>query len=149
MKNITLLSVLLFFGFTDAQQLLTDQFNSGSVQNQNGIYIIGEIFNQNYTLSNDETLHESILMINLTGESMMLNEIDFAEIKVYPNPAAHNIYLNSEEQFQMEMYTMNGKMVLKTFGNSIDVSQLPPSVYVLKGISVSGKRFTKKIIVKH
>ncbi len=148
MQKIIILLIALSCGITQAQQLLTSQFNVGSNENNSGVYVIGEMFNQNYLLSNDTTLNESILMM-VADENLNTYEWTKIDVQIYPNPAKNNLYLNSIEQFQIELYDMTGKLVLQKTGNQIDISRLPNGIYIVKGNSVSGKQFAKKLIVQH
>lgn len=148
MKKTIILLTLFSCGFLSAQQLLTHQFNAGSNENNSGIYVIGEIFNQSYLLSNDATLNESILMIIADG-NLGTGELVDTDFQIYPNPAKDYFYLNSNEEFQIQLYDLTGKLISQKAGNQMDISLFPNGIYVVKGISDSGKSFAKKIIIQH
>lgn len=70
---------------------------------------------------------------NQTGV-LALNEIKSIEnkIELFPNPTNSRITLNSEKDYKIEIYNMEGQMVMRANGNSIDMSSLSNSVYILK-----------------
>ena len=57
-------------------------------------------------------------------------------ISVYPSPASHQVFVESEHEVLVDVYNLNGvrimhKPVLSVY-HSLDVSSLPPSVYIVK-----------------
>jgi hypothetical protein len=70
-------------------------------------------------------------------------------ISIYPNPVKNQLFINSQETIQsVEIFNLLGKKVLTSNStNSVDVSSLSKSVYILKLTSdngVSTKRFVKQ-----
>lgn len=148
MKKLILLLFVFSFGITQAQQLLTQQFNAGSNETNLGIYVIAETFNQNYLLSNNTTLSESILM-TVADENLGTEELEKMELQIYPNPVKDYLYLNSNEAFQIQLYDFTGKLIWQNSGNQMDISLFPNGIYIIKITSDSGKTFVKKIIIQH
>jgi len=131
-----------------AQELLTSQFNAGSEENNFGIYVIGETFNHNYSISNEMILEESILMV-FSNENLKTDDVENVEIQVFPNPANDNLYIHSTQKIQTEIYDLTGKLILQTSENPIKTSVLPNGIYVIRISTNSGQYFTKKLIVQH
>jgi hypothetical protein len=52
-----------------------------------------------------------------------------AERKIYPNPSDDIIYIETNDDEQIEIYSIQGSLVLTTSGNSIDLSDYPAGVY--------------------
>jgi hypothetical protein len=83
-----------------------------------------------------------------------LSELEFkqSQVQLYPNPTQDIINVNySEGAFpdKLELYDFQGKMLrsINTHNNSIDVSHLSPSIYILKFIYQDGliiKKFVKQ-----
>ncbi len=75
-----------------------------------------------------------------------------AGISIYPNPSNSNISIRcSEEISRIEIIDLNGKVVLMKENNfeSINVSILPPSVYLLKtGLSNGGTAIHRLVVTK-
>lgn len=69
-------------------------------------------------------------------------------VLIYPNPTEGFFFLETNQQEEISISEMNGRVVLKKevlplMQNKIDVSSLSPGVYIVKG-----KNFARKIIVK-
>ena len=83
------------------------------------------------------------------GVASRIENDDFAEIKLYPNPAKGN-YLNIRTSFSnisYEVYNMLGQMVAKgkVTNKQIDVSELESAVYQIK-FNADSRRITKRFI---
>jgi beta-glucanase (GH16 family) len=65
-------------------------------------------------------------------------------IQIYPNPTSKKINISGKID-SVELFTMNGKSVLKTTFNTIYINQLPKGVYLIK-ISSRGTTLISKII---
>ena len=76
-------------------------------------------------------------------------------IAVMPNPTADRVYLTSNEGGLLQsvaVYSMTGKLLQQvtnfTLGKSIDLSNYPPSVYILKLIDKDGTTEVVKVVKK-
>lgn len=73
------------------------------------------------------------------------------DVKVYPNPATENIFVENLQNGQLTILSMNGSVVLTrditTAKTEIDLSRLPAGVYILKTVSKDGattRKFVKQ-----
>jgi hypothetical protein len=57
--------------------------------------------------------------------------------EIYPNPADNFLYISELNNFDCEIYDLNGKLIIKnrSNGNSIDISELNSGMFYLKVIS--------------
>jgi len=76
------------------------------------------------------------------------------ELMVYPNPASDHIMIGqswqlTKDQFVASIFNLEGLLVLQTreFENGIDVSALPPGIYLLSLTDSKGTRLTKKFVI--
>jgi hypothetical protein len=83
--------------------------------------------------------------------TLALNKIKAIEnkIELFPNPTNSKITLNSERDYKIEIYNMQGQMVMKANGNTIDLSNLSNSVYVLKAYDKYEKTTETYKVVKN
>jgi len=71
------------------------------------------------------------------------------DIKVYPNPTSDMLYIDTENTVQkIEIYNLQGRKVLVSDQNQINVSGLSPGMYLLKITDENNLKFTQKIIKK-
>ena len=111
--------------------------------------------------SNTEPFTHSIVKVwNPEFTSVEESAVDSRQsaVRVYPNPAHDEIFLDvsgkKKSEIIVSIHTISGKMMFeKTIphgfnqtNNSIDVSHLPPGMYLLKVISEEGSLITGKFI---
>ncbi|MFT6137797.1 MAG: hypothetical protein ACJA0U_000093 [Salibacteraceae bacterium] len=90
--------------------------------------------------------------ITLSNQNVGVNEIDFKNISIYPNPVQNELFIESIEGQITEMAILDYagrvvKSITKLNTNSIDVSDLNQGIYILKVSTengVSTKRFVKQ-----
>ena len=67
---------------------------------------------------------------------------------MFPNPTNSKIALNSEKNYTIEIYDMQGQIVMKDKGNTVDLSNLSNAVYILKAYDNYEKTTTSYKVVK-
>ncbi|MBP92667.1 MAG: hypothetical protein CMC55_00955 [Flavobacteriaceae bacterium] len=135
MKQIILLFTMLLGNFLSAQQLVRDNFNSGSNENAFGVEVMGETFNHqaNATI----LIIETILDATYSETLSVLEEGTFQKIKMYPNPVESIINIEFETIFKGELSLIDatGKIILKKSINhiytNINMSYLLSGWYIL------------------
>lgn len=72
------------------------------------------------------------------------------DLKIYPNPASEVIYVKSEDISisSIEIYSTNGKLVLTSTENYVNVSSLTSGLYLVKAFLGNGKSVSSKFIKK-
>lgn len=82
--------------------------------------------------------------------TLALNEIKEInnKIELFPNPTNSKIALNSEKNYTIEIYDMQGQIVMKDKGNTVDLSNLSNAVYILKAYDNYEKTTTSYKVVK-
>jgi hypothetical protein len=76
-----------------------------------------------------------------------IKDID-KKIELFPNPTNSKITLNSQKNYSIEIYDMQGNIVMKDIGNTIDLSNLSNAVYILKAYDNFEKITTTYKVVK-
>ena len=82
--------------------------------------------------------------------TLALNEIKEInnKIELFPNPTNSKIALNSDKDYNIEIYNMHGQIVMKANGNTVDLSNLSNAVYILKAYDNYEKTTTSYKVVK-
>lgn len=78
--------------------------------------------------------------------SVGLDEVDASEIKIYPNPASTKVYLQNCDGLLKRLFDMNGRMLLQTRKNEIDISRFDCGVYILQVADEGRTIYHDKII---
>lgn len=71
-----------------------------------------------------------------------------AEIKVYPNPVSDVLFIDNKNLKSATLYSMDGKKLMETQTNELQVANLPKGVYVVRLVTPDNKILSKKIIKK-
>lgn len=106
-------------------------------------------FNQTsyYSQSSDgtwaNTLKEEYFWNNF--ETSNINSIE-NNILVYPNPSSKILNIKTSEPINIKIFNINGKLILNTNQNNIDISMLKKGIYLIE-IKNKKNTATKKIIV--
>lgn len=116
--------------------------------------IIDPIIANNYQQVVD-FIWNSLMNFNLSsGESRVfcqsipssINEIELADITLYPNPTSGKLTLDSNLDIQeVELYDSFGRSVLKVNNNSFNISDLNAGTYLCTITLATGQRLTKKV----
>lgn len=78
--------------------------------------------------------------------ALATSEVHKNDFKIYPNPVKNTVFFSKELQ-NIEMYSADGRLLKRSSkGKSIDISELPRGIYILKAQEVSGSELSKKII---
>ncbi len=93
--------------------------------------------------------------LGLLGYSLNLdvlsnNEVpaEKAKVLVYPNPVVDVLHIDDKNLKSVALYSMEGKKLLETKTNEMNVSKLPKGVYVLRIVTSDNSIVSKKIIKK-
>ena len=72
------------------------------------------------------------LLQELFNENLSLENSSVNELSLFPNPTDGIISIRSDKNYQLEIYSAEGKIILKDNGNQIDISALQNGTYFLK-----------------
>ena len=149
--KMNLLYLTLFSYSICLSQSNISTVNSGSIISPTSQLSIGEIFinpvNENQTSSGIIGI-----LAQVNQQTLEVQELDLtASIKVYPNPTAAKIYLQTTENLQGEVvsiYNNVGQLVIQTkvaSDYSIDLEDLAVGIYIIK---LSNKHYNSFKIIK-
>ena len=73
---------------------------------------------------------------------------DFTDaITIYPNPTTSIVTLQGDKQYDIEVYTLQGKKVMALTGNTIDMSHLSSATYIVKALDkVENEEVSYKVV---
>ncbi|HBS85318.1 MAG: hypothetical protein A2W91_16050 [Bacteroidetes bacterium GWF2_38_335] len=109
-------------GFVSYEINLANDANIGEVI-ENTAYIY---FDNNLPIVTNTTINTII------DHFVSVEDIQFVEVNVYPNPTIDNLNINSDPDCDNQVYNLSGQLVLQEKGNKIDVRGLEKGTYVLK-----------------
>jgi len=110
-------------------------YNSGSVTDPNNG-------------SNNQFLTASIVGFPYESSVGFENQIISNTIAIYPNPSAERIYIEADDSNynQYQISDIQGRMILQTNNNNIDVSAFSNGIYFLKNITTAAQ---SRFVVQH
>lgn len=84
----------------------------------------------------------------LEAASMSISEVSKNGISVYPNPTNGELFL-SEKLREVSIYNLNGQKLKSAHDSkSLNISEFPAGIYIIKGKDFNQKIFETKIIKK-
>ncbi|MGV3610863.1 MAG: YCF48-related protein [Fluviicola sp.] len=102
-------------------------------------------FNVSYTCGFNGTIFKS------TNISLGIDDlVNDQPISVYPNPSSEKIFIKLDPSIQsesltIEIYTISGDKIISSTDSSVDISEIPSGIYLMK-IQSETSLWTKKII---
>jgi hypothetical protein len=143
------------YGFDMAYDLTSDISNiagfmlfwedlSGEFEEELGVY------NKMLQLTLKEDEEEDIVFDCYYSSTDGINETNDISLLLYPNPATETLYLNADGLRQVEIFNLEGKMVVSQNSNleAINVSPLAKGVYLLKATFDDGIKAVQKFVKK-
>ena len=86
---------------------------------------------------------------NMPGDcslvSARLPGIDDLNVRVFPNPVADRVYVEASDLIELNLYSLEGKLLVFTQDNTVDMSTLEPGVYLVQILTKNGV-VTQKVI---
>ena len=85
---------------------------------------------------------------NLDNQGLSFNSPNSDnKIILFPNPTTSQVALNSDKQYEIEVYDMLGNKVMELTGNTIDMSNLSSATYIIKAFdNIEQEQLSYKVI---
>ena len=120
--------------------------------NTNTPYIFGySVFpsGTDFTL-NDSTCVNAVYTFveyDLDAQNLASNAPQQTTPTLYPNPTSSLLALNSDKEYDIEVYDMAGNKVMALTGNTIDMSHLSSATYIVKALDkVENEEVSYKVV---
>jgi hypothetical protein len=68
---------------------------------------------------------------------------------LFPNPTNSQLSLNSDQNYKIEVYDLNGRKVMETTGNKLNMSVLSSATYLVKAFDKQTKETNTYRVVKN
>ena len=94
---------------------------------------------------------EAWLFFELTMNNLLLstNVELHNKIKLFPNPTTSEVALNSDKEYNIEVYDILGNKVMELSGNTIDLSHLSRATYIVKAFDKIDQEYLSYKVIKH
>ena len=70
-------------------------------------------------------------------------------VTIYPNPTTSIVTLQGDKEYDIEVYTLQGKKVMAVTGNTIDMSHLSSATYIVKALDKAENEEVSYKVVKN
>ena len=89
----------------------------------------------------------SFVMYDLNAQNLAYNIPYKTTPTLYPNPTSSLLALNSDKEYDIEVYDMAGNKVMALTGNTIDMSHLSSATYIVKALDkVENEEVSYKVV---
>ena len=76
----------------------------------------------------------TFVLYDLDAQNLAYNVPNQTTPTLYPNPTSSLLALNSDKEYDIEVYDMAGNKVMALTGNTIDMSHLSSATYIVKAL---------------
>ena len=86
---------------------------------------------------------------NTQTGTLALNEVKAIDDKMqlFPNPTNSRLSLNSEKDYNIEVFDLTGRKIMEAQGNNLDMSNLSKATYIVKAFDKASKEtYSYKVI---
>ena len=91
----------------------------------------------------------TFIEFDLDAQGLAYNTPQDSKPTLYPNPTSSLLALNSNKEYNIEVYDMAGNKLMSLTGNAIDMSHLSSATYIVKALDKSvNKAVSYKVIKK-
>ena len=135
-------------------------WNTSNVTDMSWMFYDADVFNQDISnwcvtnissepinFSNNSPLIEENKPVWGTCPALGVDNQNQLNISIYPNPTSSLLALNSDKEYDIEVYDMAGNKVMALTGNTIDMSHLSSATYIVKALDkVENEEVSYKVV---
>ena len=89
----------------------------------------------------------TFVVFDLDAQNLASNAPQQTTPTLYPNPTSSLLALNSDKEYDIEVYDMAGNKVMALTGNTIDMSHLSSATYIVKALDkVENEEVSYKVV---
>ena len=89
----------------------------------------------------------TFVIFDLNAQNLASNVPQQTTPTLYPNPTSSLLALNSDKEYDIEVYDMAGNKVMVLKGNTIDMSHLSSATYIVKALDkVENEEVSYKVV---
>ena len=129
-------------------------FIDGTINNQQSYQFkceVGFVFSSGTTVYlNDDTWYRSLfsfVMYDLNAQNLASNIPNQTTPILYPNPTSSLLALNSDKEYDIQVFDMAGNKLMALTGSSINMAHLSTATYIVKATDKSNnEELTYKVV---
>jgi hypothetical protein len=128
--------------------------DQGTVYVQLGGYYVGlsegAVLSEGTKVSQNSASTLNIIEYDLDAQTTALNTNDIKldnKMQLFPNPTNSRLSLNSEKDYNIEVFDLTGRKIMEAQGNNLDMSNLSKATYIVKTFDKASKEtYSYKVI---
>jgi hypothetical protein len=121
---------------TNSKGIYNDSKQFGNVLFKSGTKITWKLNN-----------YMSMVLYNLDAQNLAYNSPQKSTPTLYPNPTSSLLALNSDKEYEIEVYDMAGNKVMALTGNTINMEHLSTATYIVRATDKSNnEELTYKVV---
>ena len=100
-----------------------------------------------YPANNSYNGYVMVEEYSLNNQNLAYNKSNPTTPTLYPNPTSSLLALNSDKEYDIEVYDMVGNKIMALTGNTIDMSHLSSATYIVKALDkVENEEVSYKVV---
>jgi len=135
------------------QQIKNAGYVVGELGDESVYFDEGAVFPEGtkvYTISGSGNRDMNIIEYDLDAQTTALNTNDIKldnKMQLFPNPTNSRLSLNSEKDYNIEVFDLTGRKIMEAQGNNLDMSNLSKATYIVKAFDKASKEtYSYKVI---
>ena len=149
LENPIVVSGSVFVGWEQySENIVNIGLDRNRVNNDRMYYNLGGSWQQSNCADCDGTWMIRPVFGKLSTPSNS-TEFELLSLSIFPNPTSSVVYINYDESFRVDMYSLSGQQLLSTDFNTshrINVSDISNGIYILKITAANSSQIEKLII---
>ncbi|MBL6657860.1 MAG: T9SS type A sorting domain-containing protein [Flavobacteriales bacterium] len=151
LENPIVVSGSVFVGWEQySENIVNIGLDRNRVNNERMYYNLGGGWQQSNCADCDGTWMIRPVFGSLSTPSNS-TEFEMTSFSIFPNPAKDIVYIDNDESFKLDIYSLSGKQLLSSgfiTSQTIDVSAFSKGVYILKMTTISNTTQIEKLIIQ-
>ncbi|MDC0177633.1 T9SS type A sorting domain-containing protein [Polaribacter sp.] len=110
----------------------------------------GAVLSEGTKIFRSVRVYINIIEYDLDAQTIALNTNDIKldnKMQLFPNPTNSRLSLNSEKDYNIEVFDLTGRKIMEAQGNNLDMSNLSKATYIVKAFDKASKEtYSYKVI---
>ena len=103
-----------------------------------------------YSFSSNTNDIWTFIEYNLDNQGLSYNNPNLDnKIRLFPNPTTSEVALNSDKQYDIEVYDILGNKVMELTGNTIDMEHLSSATYIVNALDTETNEILSYKVIKN
>lgn len=130
-----------------------DRIQVRGLDGNSAILSVGAVLSEGTRIwKNYQTTSLNVIEYDFEAQTTSLNTNDIKldnKMQLFPNPTNSRLSLNSEKDYNIEVFDLTGRKIMEAQGNNLDMSNLSKATYIVKTFDKASKETYSYKVIKN